>query len=132
MEVAFGVTHGPVESAEAAVFGAEVGVVDIAIDDVADDSVRMQPAADLVGGHAEPDQVVAAKQVEGFASGDHTQTPPGTTAGSKVAARRKNKSRPAYSRSPSSKTMWRVRYRRTRDSGSARRGVSWPTISSIR
>src|SRR4029077_17314185 len=124
--------HGTVEGAEAAVFGAEVGVVDIAIDDVADDSVRMQLAADLIGGHAESDQIVAAKQVDGFVSGHHTQTPPGTTAGSKVAARCRNTSRPAYSRSPSSKRIWRVRYSRTRDSASARRGASWRTISSLR
>ena len=44
--VAFGVAHRAVERAEAAILGAEVRVVDIAVDDVADDAFRMQLAAD--------------------------------------------------------------------------------------
>ena len=39
-DVAFVVAHGPVEGAEAAIFGAEIRVVDVAIDDVADDAFR--------------------------------------------------------------------------------------------
>src|SRR5580693_8341296 len=47
--VAFLAAHGTVEGAEAAVFGAEVGVVDVAIDDVRDNSVGVVFAADGVG-----------------------------------------------------------------------------------
>ncbi len=61
VHVAFVVAERAVKGAEAAIFGADVGVVDIAIDDVADHAFGMQLAADLVGGHAEADQVVAAE-----------------------------------------------------------------------
>jgi hypothetical protein len=43
--VAFCVSHGPVEGAKAAILGAEVGVVDIAIDDVGDDSLGVPALA---------------------------------------------------------------------------------------
>ncbi len=59
MHVAFLVAHGPVEGAEAAILGAEIGVVDVAVDDVADHAVRVQLAADRVGRHADADQIVA-------------------------------------------------------------------------
>ena len=72
-DVAFGVAHGPVEGAEAAVFGAEVGVVDVAVDDVGDDALGMQLAAHGVGLHADADQVVGPKQIEGFCAGDHKE-----------------------------------------------------------
>ncbi len=68
-DVAFGVAHGPVEGAEAAVLGAEIGVVDVAVDDVADHAFGMQLAADGVGLHADADQVVGLEQVEGFVRG---------------------------------------------------------------
>ena len=70
-DVAFGVAHGTVEGAEAAILGAEIGVVDVAVDDVADHVFRMQLAADGVGGHADADQVVALEQVDGFGAGHH-------------------------------------------------------------
>ena len=54
----------PVEGAEGAILGAEIGVVDVAVDDVGDDAFRMQPAAHRVGLHADADQVVGAEQVE--------------------------------------------------------------------
>ena len=75
-DVAFGVAHGPVEGAEAAVLGAEVGVVDVAVDDVGDDAFGMQLAADGVGLHADADQVVGAEQVERFFAGDHMDPSP--------------------------------------------------------
>ena len=73
MHVAFGVAHGPVKRAKAAIFGAEIGVVDVAVDDVADHAFRMQLAADWVGGHADADQIVAAKQVDRFSACHHTE-----------------------------------------------------------
>ena len=76
VDVAFLVAHGPVEGAEAAVFGAEVGVVDIAVDDVADDALGMELAAQCVGGHADSDQVVAAEQVDGFSGRHHRWASP--------------------------------------------------------
>jgi hypothetical protein len=60
--VAFGVAHGPVEGAEAAIFRAEVGVVDVAVDDVGDHVLGMPAAADRVGLHADADEVVGGKQ----------------------------------------------------------------------
>ena len=59
----------PVEGAEGAVLGAEVGVVDVAIDDVGDDALGVQPAADGVGFHAQADQVVGVEVVEGLLAG---------------------------------------------------------------
>ena len=76
-DVAFGVAHRAVERAEAAVFGAEIGVVDVAVDDVADHAFRMQLAADGVGGHADADQVVALEHVDGFSARHHAGIPPG-------------------------------------------------------
>ena len=74
MHVAFRMAHGPVEGAEAAIFRAEIRVVDVAIDDVADDAVRMQLAAHRVGRHADADQVVAVEIVDRFLPGHHTVT----------------------------------------------------------
>src|SRR5512141_1742453 len=63
---------GRVERTEGAVFGAEVRVIDVPIDDVADDAFRMQLAADSVGFHADADEVIGAEHVEGlFASKTH-------------------------------------------------------------
>jgi len=98
MEVAFGVAHRPVERAKAAVFRAEVRIVDIAVDDVADDAMRVQLAAHCIGGHADADQVVAAEQVEGFLAG-HSNT--GLRACSLAYSR--NRSRPLRSAGPRSK-----------------------------
>ena len=74
MDVAFRVAHGPVEGAEAAILGAEIGVVDVAVDDVADHAVRVQLAADRVGRHADADEIVAVIQVDGFLARHHTET----------------------------------------------------------
>jgi hypothetical protein len=45
----------PVKRAEGAVLGAEVGVVNVAIDDVGDHPVGMQAATHCVGFHADAD-----------------------------------------------------------------------------
>ena len=69
--VALGVAHGPVERAEAAILGAEIGVIDVAVDDVGDHVLGMPAAADGVGLHADADEVVGAKQIERFLASDH-------------------------------------------------------------
>jgi hypothetical protein len=71
-EVTFGVAHGPVKGAEAAILGAEVGVVDIAIDDVGNDALGVPLAADGVGGHPETDQVIGTEQIEPFFPSHHS------------------------------------------------------------
>ncbi len=55
-----------VESAERAVLGAEVGVVDVAIDDVSDHALGVQTAAHGVGLEAQPDEVRGVEIVEGL------------------------------------------------------------------
>src|SRR5579872_2330437 len=72
--VALGVAHWPIEGAEAAIFGAEIGVVDVAVDDVADHAFGMDPAPDRVRFHADADQVVGAEQVDRFTARYHTAT----------------------------------------------------------
>ena len=59
----------PVERAEGAVLGAEIRVIDVAVDDVGDDAFGMQLAAHRVGFHADADQVVGTEQVEGLLFG---------------------------------------------------------------
>ena len=59
-DVAFfglGSLEGAVEGAEVAIFGAEVGVVDVAIDDVGDDAFGVEAAADGIGLEAQADEV---------------------------------------------------------------------------
>ena len=58
-----------IEGAEAAILGAEVGVIDVAVDDVSDDAVRMQAAAHRVGFHADADQIVGAEHLHGLLFG---------------------------------------------------------------
>src|SRR5690349_14512077 len=109
VDVALGVPHRPVEGAEAAILGAEIRVVDVAIDDVADDPVGMVLAAHRVGRHPDADQIVAAEEVDRLLSCHHTDTFL-TSAGLRSSdAYARNRSRPAYSRSPNSKMMLRVR-----------------------
>ena len=67
--VALLVTHRPVEGAEAAVLGAEVRMVDVAVDDVARHALRVKLAPDGVGFHADADQVVALQGVQRFLLG---------------------------------------------------------------
>ena len=58
-----------VEGAEGAVLGAVVRVIDVAVDDVGDHAFRMQAAAQGVCFHADADEVVGAKQIEGLCFG---------------------------------------------------------------
>src|SRR5262249_28527540 len=75
VHITLGMAHGPVKGAKAAIFGAEIGVIDVAVDDVAGDSFRMQLTARLVGSHADSDEVVAPEQVDRFRPGHHTEAP---------------------------------------------------------
>jgi hypothetical protein len=59
-----------VEGTEGAVLGAEVGVIDVAVDDVGDRALGMQLAADSVGFHADANQVIGVEQVEGLGFGE--------------------------------------------------------------
>ena len=60
----------PIEGAERAVLGAEVGVINVAVDDVGDNAFRMQLAAYRVGFHADADEVVGAEHFESLLSGE--------------------------------------------------------------
>src|SRR5260370_40556718 len=105
MNVTLGVTHGPVESAEAAKLSAEIRVIDIAVDDVAHDAVWMQLAPPRVSRHADANQIVTAKEVDCLLASHHTETFPFAVRWSSSEAYSRKASRPAYSRSPSSYTM---------------------------
>ncbi len=61
--------EGAVEGAEGAVLGAEVGVVDVAIDDVGDDALGVEAATDGVGLEAQPDEVRGVEVIEGLGAG---------------------------------------------------------------
>ena len=63
--------HGEraVEGAEGAVLRAEVGVVDVAIDDVGDDAFGVEAAAHGVSLEAQADQVGGVEVVEGLLAG---------------------------------------------------------------
>ena len=65
-DVGVGVAALAVEGAEVADGGADVGVVDVAVDVVGAIRLRMQPAADGVGGAAEGRQVAAVEQGDAF------------------------------------------------------------------
>lgn len=58
-----------VEGAEGAVLGAEVGVVDVAIDDVGDHALGMEPATDGVSLEAKADEVGRCEVVQGLVAG---------------------------------------------------------------
>ena len=66
VDVAFGVAHGPVEGAKAAIFRTEIGVIDVAIDNVGNHAFGMVLLAQGIGGHANTDQVVGTEKVQGF------------------------------------------------------------------
>lgn len=69
-DVTFRGIHRTVEVAEGAIFCTEVGVVDIAIDDVADDAVWVKVFTDRISGHSERDEVVGMKKVQGLLTVD--------------------------------------------------------------
>ena len=58
--------HGPVEGAEGAILGAEIGVVDVAIDLVGGHARIVFLLAQLIRGHADADQVVGPEEIERF------------------------------------------------------------------
>ena len=65
-DVAFFRAHRAVEGAEGAVFGAEIRVIDVAIDLIGGDArVGLFPP-DFVGGHADADDVVGVEEIERF------------------------------------------------------------------
>ncbi len=64
-----GTLQGPIEGAEGAILGAEIGVINVAVDDVGSNAFRMQPAAHRISFHADADQVVGAEQVESLLFG---------------------------------------------------------------
>ena len=71
VDVTFGAA-GPfrgVEGAEGAVLGAEIGVVDVAVDDVGGHALGMELATDRIGLHADADEVVGLEEVEGLGFG---------------------------------------------------------------
>ena len=82
-DVAFGgqlALQRAIERAEGAVLGAEIGVVDVAVDDVGDHAIGMQAAAHRVGFHADADQVVGAEQFKRFSFGQgHKRSQPTVT-----------------------------------------------------
>ena len=53
-----------IEGAEGAVLRAEIGVVDVAVDNVGDDAFRVEAAAHRVGFHADADQIVRVEAVD--------------------------------------------------------------------
>ena len=63
-----------VEGAEGAVLGAEIGVVDIAIDDVGDYALGVETATDGVGLEAQPDEVRGVEVIEGLVAGQRHRT----------------------------------------------------------
>src|SRR5262249_31162218 len=58
-----------VEGAESAVLGAEIRVINVAVDDVGDHTFRMQLAAYGIRLHADPDQIVRAEHLQGLGFG---------------------------------------------------------------
>src|SRR6185312_9213054 len=131
VHVAFLMPRRAVKGAEAAIFGAEIRVIDIAIDDVADHALGVQLAAHLIAGHAEAHQVVAIEEIDRFGASHHAETPPETAVRSSAAAYFRYVSIAVECASENSKRMWRVRYSRTRGSAKPRTVVSWRMMSSM-
>src|SRR5437899_2331679 len=71
----FGSLQWTIERTESAVFGAEVRVINVAIDDVGDHALGMQFTAHGVSFHADADQVIGAKQIYSLCFGEgHSAT----------------------------------------------------------
>src|SRR5207247_322058 len=62
-----------VKRTERAVLGAEICVINVAINDVGDHAFGMKLAADGVSFHAYPDEVVGAIEVKGLGVGEHAR-----------------------------------------------------------
>ncbi len=58
-----------IKGAEGAVLGAEVSVIDVAVDDVGDRAFGVKLSAEGVGFHADADEVVRVEEVEGLGFG---------------------------------------------------------------
>jgi hypothetical protein len=65
-DVAFFRAHGAIEGAKGTVFGAEIRVIDVAIDLISGYARIGFFAADFVGGHADAYDVVGVEEIEGF------------------------------------------------------------------
>src|SRR5436190_13598122 len=96
-DIALGMPHRAVESAEAAIFRTEIRVVDVAVDNVADYAFGMQLAAHRVGRHTDTDQVIALEHLNRFSAGHHTDTPGIIT---RSRSRSMARARSMYSRMP--------------------------------
>ena len=64
LDVSFGRTHRPVEGAKRAVLRANIGVVDVAVNDVGDHAFRMEPLAHGVSLEADAEQIIGLQHVE--------------------------------------------------------------------
>src|SRR3954447_13887649 len=73
--VSFAVPHWPVERAKAAIFCAEIRVVDVAIDDVADDTFRMNLPPNAICLHADSDQIIASEEISCLFTRHHHHSP---------------------------------------------------------
>src|SRR2546422_10697419 len=65
----FGSLQWTIKRAECAVLGAEVRVINVAIDDVSDHALGMQFAPDGVGLHADANQIIGTKQIDSLCFG---------------------------------------------------------------
>jgi len=59
-----------VEGAESAVLSAEIGVIDVAVDDIRDRAFGMQLSPDRVGFHADANQVIGLEHLQGLLFGE--------------------------------------------------------------
>src|SRR6266705_1233525 len=65
----FGSLQWTIKRAERAVFGAEVRVINVAIDDVGDHALGMKYEPDGVGLHADANQIIGTKQIDSLCFG---------------------------------------------------------------
>ena len=70
VEIPFSVAHRPVERAKAAVFRAEVRVIDVPVDDIGNDAVRMMFTPHRIRFHADADQIVGTEHLYGLLFGE--------------------------------------------------------------
>src|SRR5262250_2380770 len=58
-----------IKRAKRAVLGAEIRVIDVAVDDVGGNTLRVQSASHCVGFHANADEIVGTVEVKGLSRG---------------------------------------------------------------